>query len=79
MLTRAETFIETVLTHIEMFAKTVARYHQRRKGLLARGWYRNLAGGITDPHCMASLSKKELWELAREDIVKEKRRNDDGT
>lgn len=43
-------------------------YYQRVKQLTERGWYKNLAGGVTDRHCMRIISKKELIHMSEEEF-----------
>ena len=43
-------------------------YHQRVKQLTERGWYKNLAGGVTDRRCMRIISKKELIHMPEEEF-----------
>lgn len=45
-------------------------YRQRVKQLTERGWYVNLAGGVTDRHCMRIISKKDLIQMTEEEFAR---------
>lgn len=46
--------------------KKIKRYVERKKALENRGWYRNLAGGMTDSHCMGVLTLKDIFKMSEE-------------
>ena len=43
-------------------------YQQRVKQLAERGWYKNLAGGVTDRRCMRIISKQDLIQMTEEEF-----------
>lgn len=51
----------------------ISRYFQYRKRvnlLIDRGWYRNLAGGFTEKHCMSFINKKDLYNIPEDEFRK---------
>lgn len=50
---------------ISMFKK-IKRYVNRINTLKSRGWYQNLAGGMTDSHCMGVLTLKDIYTMSEE-------------
>ena len=52
---------------ISMFKK-IKRYVNRVNTLESRGWYRNLAGGMTDSHCMGVLTLKDIYTMSEKEF-----------
>lgn len=46
------------------------RYCKRVKQLKDKGWYLNMAGGMTDSHCMRIIDKKDLEHMSEQEFAK---------
>ena len=46
------------------------KYYKRIKKLQSLGWYKNMAGGFTESHCMYVISKRELLKMSDKDFLK---------
>ena len=44
-------------------------YIKRVKYLSSKGWYLNMAGGMTDSHCMRIISKKNLVQMSEDEFI----------
>ena len=45
-------------------------YRKRVKQLSNKGWYLNMAGGMTDSHCMRIISRKDLAQMSEQEFAK---------
>lgn len=45
-------------------------YFKRVGQLINLGWYRNMAGGFTDSHCIAAITNKDLFNMTDEKFEK---------
>ena len=45
-------------------------YRERVKQLSNKGWYLNMAGGMTDSHCMRIIDKKDLRHMSEREFTK---------
>ena len=45
------------------------RYCKRAKQLINNGWYLNMAGGMTDNHCMRIIDKKDLAYMSEQEFA----------
>lgn len=55
--------------NLERFVPRFFVYLRRVKRLTERGWYVNMAGGVTDRRCMRIISKRELACMSEEEFM----------
>ena len=49
--------------------KRLFQYHKKIRYLKAKGWYLNLSGGYTHPHCMMVLKPRDIWSMTFHEIT----------